>query len=280
MNELILTKQKIVDLEQSKNSLSQQVAKLKQQLEKVESTTQPFDTNAIPLQIHQTISRELENLCEKLEKQKSTESNENISVVKMYKNEIEKLNETVQSLRMNLKDKEIQEVQYRHDNKTLKEKIADLEKSNTGLRNDLDVAVQKINELVYEQTQNINQLRLYEDELGISEKKRDELRHEAQETIKLWKNKVKKLEKTLEKSRVEVENLSQQNEFLRDASKNLTVQLDNISQEYHILRDLNKSLENKLSTQGNEVANMIKKINFYFLSFLFRLIRQRVHMKT
>lgn len=229
--------------------------KLKEQLEKIESTKNPFDTNAIPLQIHQTISREMESLCEKLEKSthKNGEASEVASVINTYKNEIEKLNETVQNLRVNLKDKEIQEVQLRHDNKTLSEKITDLEKCNSGLRNDLDMAIQKINELVYEQTQNLSQCRLYEDELGVSEKKRDELRQEAQETIKLWKNKVKKLEKTLEKSRVEVENLNQQNEFLRDASKNLTIQLDNISQEYHILRDLNKNLENKLSTQGNEV---------------------------
>lgn len=253
---MILTKRKIADLEESKNSLSQQVMKLKDQLEKFESAQiSPKESKAIPLQIHQTISRELENFCEKLEKSahKNAESTETISLVNMYKTEIEKLNDTIQNLRMSLKDKELQELEYRHDNKTMTEKIAELEKSNSSLRNDLDLAIQKMNELVYEQSQNISQLRLYEDELGVSEKKRDELRHEAQDTIKLWKNKVKKLEKNLEKSRVEVETLSQQNEYLREASKSLTIQMENISQEYHILRDLNKTLEHKLSTQGNEV---------------------------
>ncbi|RNA38428.1 hypothetical protein BpHYR1_023328 [Brachionus plicatilis] len=255
-NELVVTRQKIADLEESKNSLSQQVLRLKEQLEKFESAQQsPIDSKAIPLQIHQTISRELESFREKLEKssQKSTEPNETITVINMYKSEIEKLNETIQGLRKSLKDKDLQEFEYKHDNKTLTEKNSELEKSNSSLRNDLDLAIQKMNELVYEQSQNISQLRLYEDELGISEKKRDELRQEAQETIKLWKNKVKKLEKNLERTRVEVETLSQQNEYLREASKNLTIQLENIGQEYNILRDLNKTLEHKLSTQGTEI---------------------------
>ncbi|CAF1116214.1 unnamed protein product, partial [Brachionus calyciflorus] len=253
-----MTKQKIADLEDSKNNLSNQVQRLKEQLEKFESSQQvpaEMTTRNIPLQIHQTISKELESFREKfLEKNRSSsESNEVISVVAMYKNEIEKLNDTIQNLKINLKDKEIQEKDLKNDVKNLNDKTLELDRNNQTLRNDLELAIQKINELVYEQTQNVNQLRLYEDEFGLMEKKRNELKVDAQETIKLWKSKVKKLEKNLEKTRVELENTTQHNEYLKEASKNLSTQLETLGQEYHILRDINKSLEIKLNSQGNEI---------------------------
>ncbi len=67
----------------------------------------------------------------------------------------------------------------------LKEKQSVLEKSNQKLHFDLDAALCKINEMSVESEKYNSYSRACEEQLNLSEKKRDELKQEAQDTIKL-----------------------------------------------------------------------------------------------
>jgi len=62
------------------------------------------------------------------------------------------------------------------------------------------------------------------------------LKTDAQETIKLWKNKVKKLEKSVDRYRNESEKLGEQNNGLIGNFNNLTQQIDSKNQEASVLR--------------------------------------------
>ena len=79
-------------------------------------------------------------------------------------------------------------MQYMHlseEFRCLKEKQCILEKSNQKLQFDLDAALGKINEMNMESEKYNSYLRACEEQLNLSEKKRDELKQEAQDTIKL-----------------------------------------------------------------------------------------------
>ena len=70
--------------------------------------------------------------------------------------------------------------------RTLKDKQCLLERSNQKLQFDLDAALIKISEMNTESEKYNTYLRACEEQLNLSEKKRDELKQDAQETIKLF----------------------------------------------------------------------------------------------
>jgi len=69
------------------------------------------------------------------------------------------------------------------------------------------------------------------------------LKTDAQETIKLWKNKVKKLEKSVDRYRNESEKLGEQNNGLIGNFNNLTQQIDSKNQEASVLRVCTNELD-------------------------------------
>lgn len=202
-NELVMTKQRIADLEDSKNNLTQQVQRLREQLEKFENTQfNPISVNdrmylnqptqhpvQHPSNTHQIPQQHLAPPLQQQQQQPSipVQLNSDVtSLIDKYRKEIDQLNDNIQTLKMTLKDKELEEKEKNHETKSLKDKNSELDRENQILKNDLEIALQKLNELAYETSQAANQLNLFEEKLTISEKKRDELKQDAQETIKLY----------------------------------------------------------------------------------------------
>ena len=89
------------------------------------------------------------------------------------------------ALKILLKEKELKENLLVEENKSLKEKNDNIEKTNMKLQNDLDLLTAKLNELTLDTDKYANYLRTCEEQLNLSEKKREELKQDAQETIKL-----------------------------------------------------------------------------------------------
>lgn len=168
-----MTKQRIADLEDSKNSLSQQVQRLKDQLEKFESSqfTSVASQHQHQQQPMNMISKELEILREQINKNKAMETaSEVVQTIEKYKKEIDHLNDTNQNLKLSLKEKDLEDKELKIELKCLKDKNFELDKENQSLRSDLDLTLQKLNELAFETNQNVNQLNTFEEQLNFSEK--------------------------------------------------------------------------------------------------------------
>ena len=84
-----------------------------------------------------------------------------------------------------LKEKEKQEVQLVNEIQVLKEKNANHEINNRKLQTEIESVLLKFNELSNDSEKYVSYLRSTEEQLNISEKKREDLKVDAQETIKL-----------------------------------------------------------------------------------------------
>ena len=91
----------------------------------------------------------------------------------------------MQALKVLLKEKEKQEVQLVNEIQVLKEKNANHEINNRKLQTEIDSVLLKFNELSNDSEKYVSYLRSTEEQLNISEKKREDLKVDAQETIKL-----------------------------------------------------------------------------------------------
>ena len=89
-------------------------------------------------------------------------------------------------LKLALKDKELQETQHLEEIKNLKEKNQQFEKANFKLQTDLEMLSNKYNDIGAESEKYAEYLRSCQEQLGLSEQKREELKQDAQETIKLY----------------------------------------------------------------------------------------------
>ena len=70
--------------------------------------------------------------------------------------------------------------------RAVREKNCLLEKSNQKLQLDLESALGKLSEMNNESDKYTSYLRVCEEQMNLSEKKREDLKQEAQETIKLF----------------------------------------------------------------------------------------------
>jgi chromosome segregation ATPase len=193
LNELILTKKRLVDLEDSKINLSSQVQTLKDQLQKFEQE-QKFqqlqrtkeDTSTCKCNI------EIQHLKAEVSRSKSSDtSGEIFRTIEKYERQKDVLTESNQALKLSLKDKELQETQHLDEIKTLKEKVQTLEKTNFKLQSDFEMLTNKFNDGNAELDKYANYLSTCQEQFNLSEQKREELKQDAQETIKLWAFKIK-----------------------------------------------------------------------------------------
>jgi chromosome segregation ATPase len=262
--ELLQAKKRLHELEESKHGLATEVQFLKEQLNKFDSASQcsirqPHNdiSNvhvAIPIHNMPTMQnvphcliKEIEFLKAELARATTAvgcgpkpvacdSSADVLKAIEKYEKQKDVLADHNQALKVLLKEKEKAEGQLQAEVQTLKDKNNQLEVGNCKLQADLDNLYLRFNELSNECEKYVGYLRSTEDQLSLSEKKRDELKTDAQETIKLWKNKVKKLEKSVDRYRNESEKLGEQNNGLIGNFNNLTQQIDSKNQEASVLR--------------------------------------------
>lgn len=89
-------------------------------------------------------------------------------------------------MKLLLKEKESQYFNLNDELRALKDKHSLVEKSNQKLQLDLENAINKLNEMSNESDKYTNYLRACEEQFNMSEKKREDLKQDAQETIKLF----------------------------------------------------------------------------------------------
>lgn len=190
-NELVLTKKRLVDLEESKSNLATQVQHLKEQLEKFESqTSQNNKQNDLLKEIEQ-LKSQLRNRSVGSDENNyngggaNRYSNEIVLTIERYKKEIDHLNDNNQTLKLALKDKEQKEYENRNELNRLQERLIGLERDNNKLKLDLETNVSKHAQFNLEFSMNNSRLKSLEEQLAASELKREELKSDAQETIKL-----------------------------------------------------------------------------------------------
>jgi len=264
-NELQDTKQRLNEIEDSKHSLSTQVQQLRDQLMKYESGTKNASHYSGCISeiggknngCKCCIEKEIETLKADIKKTKEQESaSEIMRALEKYEKQKDSLSEHNQALKKLLGEKENREHQLAVEVKLLHEKNDHLEKHGSKVQIDLELALAKLQEITQEAEKYANALRSVEEQLHLSEMKRNELKMDAQETVKLWKNKVKKLEKGLEKYRADYTEVSEQNEHLKNHQNNYSIQLESKNQENLNLKDLNASLNDRLNLKEIEMNHL------------------------
>lgn len=266
-SEMVQTKKRLQELEESKHGLAAEVQHLKDQLHRFDSPSSQFSAvgcTGANKNANEPLRQEIEMLKSELARQRTSEhipvhhhhvrapscvpdqSLEVIKTIEKYEKQKDFFQDHNQALKVLLKEKEKAEQHMAQDVQILKEKNSVLELNNCKLQSELDSLFNKYNEMNSEAEKYANYLRSTEDQLSLSEKKRDELKVDAQETIKLWKNKVKKLEKNLERHKSEAKSLGEQNQGLIGNFNNLTGQIEARNQEASVLREINANLENKV----------------------------------
>ena len=182
-----MTKKRLADLEDSKSNLSSQVQSLKEQLQKFEHEQQ-FQRKYSKEDATSTCkcNIEIQNLKAEVSRSKSSDSSGEIfRTIEKYERQKDFLTENNQSLKLALKEKELQETQHLEEIKSLREKNQGLEKANFKLQNDHEMLTNKLNDANSETEKYANYVRSCQDEFNLSEQKREELKQDAQETIKL-----------------------------------------------------------------------------------------------
>ncbi len=91
----------------------------------------------------------------------------------------------LKSLRKLIEEKEANENQLVFELKLVNDKNDKLDKQNSKLQMDLEIALSKLQEITQEAEKYANALRNAEEQLNITEFKRNELKQDAQETVKL-----------------------------------------------------------------------------------------------
>jgi chromosome segregation ATPase len=239
----MMTKKRLLDLEESKNALTNQVKTLRDQLSKFESNNNSNTTSnnnhhhhACKCQLNEYLNdfKEFNNKTQQVQhlqsqpqqqQQKHQQQQQQVNdlmstgevvrTIEKYERQKDYLQEHNQSLKLLLKEKEMRETQLIQENRNMKENRDQLERENVKLKMDIEQVEFKLSESQSDADKYCAYVRKIEEQLSLSEKKRDELKQDAQETIKLWKNKVKKLEKTMEHYKSESKSLSEQNELLK-----------------------------------------------------------------
>jgi hypothetical protein len=275
--ELLATKKRLNELEESKMDLVTQVKCLKDQLGKLETNQQHHHQQQQQQQSSQIktkqdddrtdyyhkLEREIEYLKLELTKskqnEKKSENYENNN--NNNNNKSDYLSDHNHALKVLLKEKEIQYIHLNDEIRTLKEKDILLEKTNQKLQIDLDLALAKLTEMNQETDKYSSYLRACEEQINLSEKKRDDLKQDAQETIKLWKNKVKKLEKNIEKLKLDCDKLEEQNQFYKSNQNNIHGQFENKSREFSALKEVGSNLEEKSQNLESEVSIIASGMN-------------------
>lgn len=182
---MIQTKKRLADLEESKHGLVNEVQHLKDQLNKFDSASQ-FSVKNECLNNPNRLEKEIENLKAELARTKPQEaSTDVIKAIDKYERQNDILADHNQALKVLLKEKEKHEQQYHNEIQILKEKNSSLELNNCKLQSEMDNLFVKYNDTNNELEKYMNFLRTSEDQYNISEKKREELKLDAQETIKL-----------------------------------------------------------------------------------------------
>lgn len=278
-NEMLQTKKRLQELEESKHGLAAEVQHLKDQLHRFDSPSSQFSASAgctgTNKNVNEPLRQEIEMLKSELARQRTAESHvpihhhhvprppcvpdqslEVIKTIEKYEKQKDFFQDHNQALKVLLKEKEKTEHQQAQELQILKEKNSVLELNNCKLQSEMDNLFNKYNEINAEAEKYANYLRSTEDQLSLSEKKRDELKVDAQETIKLWKNKVKKLEKNLERHKSDAKSLGEQNQGLIGNFNNLTSQIEARNQEASVLREINGNLENKVKAQEIEINHL------------------------
>lgn len=108
-----------------------------------------------------------------------------LRTIEKYERQKDYLSEHNQALKILLKEKELNELQMKSEIKALRERYESVEMSIGKLKSDLDIAMAKVHEANMESERYALSYHTVEEQLNLSEKKRDELKTEAQETIKL-----------------------------------------------------------------------------------------------
>jgi len=260
INELMMTKKRLLDLEESKNALTNQVKTLRDQLSKFESnngsnTTSNNTHHACKCHINEYLkdfkdlnnkSQQVQHLQPQSQQQNQQQQQVNdmmstgevVRTIEKYERQKDYLQEHNQSLKLLLKEKEMRETQLIQENRNMKESRDHLERENVKLKMDIEQVEFKLSESQSDSDKYCAYVRKLEEQLSLSEKKRDELKQDAQETIKLWKNKVKKLEKTMEHYKNESKSLSEQNELLKANQNTFDNDLNGLRVNKHFFRPL------------------------------------------
>ena len=83
------------------------------------------------------------------------------------------------------KEKELSEIHLKNELKSMREKLDQSEVSCAKMQAELDIALSKVHEANLDSERYAISVHAIEEQLSVSEKKRDDLKQEAQETIKL-----------------------------------------------------------------------------------------------
>ena len=88
----------------------------------------------------------------------------------------------------------------------------------------------------------------------------------------MWKNKVKKLEKNIEKLKLDCDKLGEQNEFYKSNQNNIHGQFENKSREFSALKEVSSNLEEKSQNLESEVCSIWFIIIVKFMEIIFKFI--------
>jgi hypothetical protein len=181
LNELSLAKRRLNDLEESKTGLALEVKNLKEQLSSFQSTHS--------IQIHNPSNNcpncrcsSSNNMVKDLNNQWNTDNQTNSN--NRYDRDF--FNDTNNhAVKIILKEKETRESQLQTEIKILQEKFNESEKDKDKIKNEFNECNLRLKDTLNESEKCARYLRSCEEQLDMSEKKREELIYEAQETIKL-----------------------------------------------------------------------------------------------
>ncbi|CAF1594888.1 unnamed protein product, partial [Didymodactylos carnosus] len=98
--------------------------------------------------------------------------------------------------------------------KELRENCDTYERQNIKLQQDLSMALEKLEEITQEAEKYAQELQLNQKHIADLEQKREEFKIQAQETIKQWKARVKKLEKDVDRHKFGSTQMLERNEQL------------------------------------------------------------------
>ncbi|CAF1033804.1 unnamed protein product [Adineta ricciae] len=222
-SQLLSTKRQLEESELNKTLLAQQVTQLKDQLMKSE-----FDRDKYPRDDELLLATDRRRRTEPdrqhdflLQQQMMFSKSATLNELVTFKKELEKSERQREQLSDHLeilvkkcdeKDKLVAKTLL--ELKEITDNCDTFERQNTKLQRDLTLALEKLEEMTQEAERYAQESVDCQKQLADSEQKRDEFKIQAQETVKQWKAKVKKLEKDVDRHKFGSTQVLERNEQL------------------------------------------------------------------
>ncbi|CAF1174346.1 unnamed protein product [Adineta steineri] len=269
-SQLLNTKRQLEESEINKNLLVQQVTQLKDQLMNNE-----FERNKYTRDDNLLLSTDRRRRTEPdrhqldhdylMQQQLMFSKSVTLNELVTFKKELEKserqreqLSDHLEILVQKCDEKEKLAAKTLLELKEITDNCDTYERQNTKLQNDLSLALEKLEEMTQEAERYAQESMNYQRQSTDSEQKREEFKIQAQETIKQWKAKVKKLEKDVDRHKFgstqvlerneqlvkDMENYRAQNITLREQVQKLETDLNDAQTKHSRLEEHFKRNEN------------------------------------